>query len=131
MTRPIAPATFLGYQQASGRPPLALYVLTAAIPGHPADSTVSGPTLVAAGYQLPVAHICDLFCDERQGGRRCPEMPPSVDPLVSACHGCGGEGVPLDTEGLCWPCASTWDREVEARVERECERTEPLQTGGP
>lgn len=50
--RPV-PATFLGWQERPGREPMALYNLTAAIPGHPVESTVSAETLRAAGLEPP------------------------------------------------------------------------------
>lgn len=74
-SRPLAPASFEGIQRRPHRSPLTLWTLTAAIPGHPAGSTLTGTTLEAAGYRLPPTHACDWFCDERQGGRRCPGGP--------------------------------------------------------
>jgi hypothetical protein len=48
-----APATFVGWQeQLPGQPPLALWNLTAPIPGHPTDSTVVTQTLREAGYTV-------------------------------------------------------------------------------
>lgn len=49
-----APAVFLGYQERyDGRPPIELWNLTAPIPGHPAQSTLSRETLEARGYWVP------------------------------------------------------------------------------
>lgn len=50
---PLAPVVFCGWQARRLGPPLALYTLTRAIPGHPAGSTLSAPTLLAAGFRLP------------------------------------------------------------------------------
>lgn len=53
---PLAPAIFLGLQPGAGAiPDFALYNLTAAIPGHPAGSTVSEHTLRSRGYSVPPA----------------------------------------------------------------------------
>jgi hypothetical protein len=48
------PAVFLAWQEAAwpGEPPWALWNLTAAIPGHPAGSTVVTRTLERAGYAV-------------------------------------------------------------------------------
>lgn len=49
-----APAVWLGTQSGCGvAADVDLYNLTAPIEGHPAGSTVSGQTLIAAGYTLP------------------------------------------------------------------------------
>jgi hypothetical protein len=51
---PNAPATYLGIQDfGEGLPKLTLWNLTADIPDHPAGSSVSSETLIAAGYDLP------------------------------------------------------------------------------
>lgn len=50
IVRTTAPATFCGWQTRRNSPPLALFTLTAPIPGHPEGSTVSAETLIAAGY---------------------------------------------------------------------------------
>ena len=46
----VPPATFLGWQHFPGQPSLALWQLTADIPGHPQSSTVTSTTLRDAGY---------------------------------------------------------------------------------
>lgn len=55
---PVAPATFQGYLRRDHRQgleqPLELWTLTAAIPGHPVNSTVSRQTLEQAGYAVPL-----------------------------------------------------------------------------
>jgi hypothetical protein len=53
LTKPLAPAEFLGYQECPGREPLALFCLTDDVPGHPLGSTVSGETLKALGFAIP------------------------------------------------------------------------------
>ncbi len=51
---PIAPAVFLGMQECAGVcPDFALFNLTADIPGHPCNSTVSEMTLRKLGFALP------------------------------------------------------------------------------
>ena len=56
ISKPPAPAIYAGTQEGFGTiPPFRLYNLTANIPGHPAGSTVSDQTLLAAGYRLPVS----------------------------------------------------------------------------
>jgi len=63
-----APAVFIGWQERPAkihrdesciwfeqRGPVALYNLTADIPGHPAGSTVAAETLAKAGYEVPPA----------------------------------------------------------------------------
>lgn len=47
------PARWLGWQPMLGQPAIALYNLTAEIPGHPVDSTVSQDTLERAGFVVP------------------------------------------------------------------------------
>lgn len=47
-----APALWCGWQEIPGRTPLALWTLTAAIPGHPCHSTVVSQTLREAGYHV-------------------------------------------------------------------------------
>lgn len=49
----LAPARWLGWQPMLGQPAIALYNLTAEIPGHPVDSTVSQDTLERAGFVVP------------------------------------------------------------------------------
>lgn len=50
----VAPAVFAGWQERpGGKPPVALYKLTAAVPGHPERSHVSAPTLIKLGFDLP------------------------------------------------------------------------------
>ncbi len=52
--RPIAPATFLGWQDGCGViPSFRLYNLTAPVGVHPVRSTISEMTLLAHGYELP------------------------------------------------------------------------------
>lgn len=52
--RPIAPAVFFATQKGMGfMPDFDLYLLTADVPGHPVESSVSAQTLLALGYQLP------------------------------------------------------------------------------
>jgi len=52
--RPVAPARFIGTQQGYGMvPDFDLWNLTADLPGHPTDSTVSSETLLKHGYRLP------------------------------------------------------------------------------
>ena len=48
-----APAVFAHWQDRSfiGKPPVAMFNLTADIPGHPKGSTVAAETLVKAGYE--------------------------------------------------------------------------------
>lgn len=54
LPKPAAPAEFLAWQSGFGVvPDFALYNLTAPIPGHPVNSTVSAATLVAAGFDVP------------------------------------------------------------------------------
>jgi hypothetical protein len=55
--RPPAPARFIGWQDTMGTSmqPFELYVLTAAIPGYPEETSVSRKTLEAAGYFVPPA----------------------------------------------------------------------------
>jgi hypothetical protein len=50
---PEAPAAFLGWQECPGREAFPLFNLTADIPGHPRNSTVSHVTLMRAGYRVP------------------------------------------------------------------------------
>ena len=51
-TRP-APATFLGWQESSKGPPVALYNLVQDVPGHPKGSTVAAQTLRRLGFEPP------------------------------------------------------------------------------
>ena len=68
-----APATFLGYQERPGKPPLALYNLTDAVGRHPVDSTVSAETLREAGFEPPDS---PTFDDWRQArGVEEPRVP--------------------------------------------------------
>jgi hypothetical protein len=49
-----APAKFIGWQERpGGKPPIALYNMRQAIPGHPKGSTVSQTSLVREGFTLP------------------------------------------------------------------------------
>jgi hypothetical protein len=48
----MAPAVFLGWQEVPNGPPLALWNLTAPIPGYSVHSTVVSATLRAAGYRV-------------------------------------------------------------------------------
>lgn len=54
----VAPATFLGYLKLDHHrgleQPVELWNLTAAIPGHPVNSTVTRQTLEKAGYVVPL-----------------------------------------------------------------------------
>jgi hypothetical protein len=51
---PMAPAVFFAIQRCDGlMPDFALYNLTADIPGHPRNSTVSEADLRKAGYDVP------------------------------------------------------------------------------
>ncbi len=52
MKTQLAPVTWLGWQETLEEP-LALWNLTAEIPGHPVGSSVSSQTLLAAGFTLP------------------------------------------------------------------------------
>jgi len=51
--RPPAPVTWGGWQETPTGPPLELWTLTEAIPGHPDGSTVGRETLEAAGFTVP------------------------------------------------------------------------------
>jgi hypothetical protein len=53
LLRPRAPAYYIGTQEVPSGKPFRLYNLTAAIPGHPAGSTVSEMMLRLRGYRLP------------------------------------------------------------------------------
>jgi hypothetical protein len=54
MSRPIAPAVYIGRQEGVGSvPAFDLWNLTADIEGHNEGSTVSSQTLIAAGFRLP------------------------------------------------------------------------------
>lgn len=56
LSRPLAPATYLGLQEGFGPvPAIHLWNLTSDIPGYRAGSTVSSATLIVAGYRLPGA----------------------------------------------------------------------------
>lgn len=52
LTRPKAPAYFIGWQTMPRGGAVALYNLTRGIPGHPCGSTVSALTLENAGYRV-------------------------------------------------------------------------------
>lgn len=60
--RATAPVRFLGWQERHGRRPIALFCLEAEIPGHPADSSVTALTLLAAGYRLPAVPCAGPDC---------------------------------------------------------------------
>ncbi len=53
-TAPVAPAFYVGWQEGANQfPGFSLYTLLEEIPGHAQWSTVSGKTLVDAGFMLP------------------------------------------------------------------------------
>jgi hypothetical protein len=90
-SRPVR-ARYLGLQERLGGPPVPLYRLLEDVPGHPADSTVSGPTLRELGYSLP-----GLPCtgDPLRG---CPH------PGVWLLFWPSGPGVAPDSQVLCDGC---------------------------
>ncbi|HEX2860703.1 MAG TPA: hypothetical protein VHN79_03645 [Lacunisphaera sp.] len=56
--RPVAPATFHAWQSGMGvMPDFELWNLTADIPRHPKDSTLSRQTLESYGYTVPPAPV--------------------------------------------------------------------------
>ena len=69
MSRPLAPAVYVGRQEGIGSiPAFDLWNLTADIPGHNEGSTVASKTLIEAGYRLPCAYLDAIRDIDHAGG---------------------------------------------------------------
>lgn len=75
LTRPKAPAYFIGWQEVQDGRPFALYNLTRAIPGHPCGSTVSMLTLENAGYRVRRPRLLPPKSSRKSAGLFFARMP--------------------------------------------------------